>query len=89
VHNFRVQAYLDDIAPDAVEIELYADPLPGGAPARHKLTRGEPLVGAAKGWLYTAQVKTNRPAGDFTARIIPHHPAASIPLQAPQILWQR
>ena len=32
-HNFRVQAYLNDLDPDAVEIELYAEPLPGGAPA--------------------------------------------------------
>jgi glycogen phosphorylase len=89
VHNFRVQGYLDDIDSDAVEIELYADPLPGGASACYKLTRGEPLVGAAKGWTYVAQVKANRPAGDFTARIIPRHPEAAIPLEAAQILWQR
>ncbi len=89
-HNFRVQAYLDDL-----------DPGRGGnravrrtrcpAARRHaiKLTRGEPLVGAAKGWTYVAQVKTNRPAEDFTARMIPRHPEASIPLEAAQILWQR
>ncbi len=88
-HNFRVQAYLDDIDPDAVEIELYADASPSGAPARYKLTRGEPLVGAAKGWIYMAQVKTTRPAEDFTARMIPRHPEASIPLEAAEILWQR
>ncbi len=89
VHNFHVQVYLDEIDPDAVEIELYANPLPGGVPARYRLTRGEPLVGAAKGWTYAAQVKTKRPAEDFTARIIPRHPEASIPLEAAQILWQR
>ena len=44
---------------------------------------------AAKGWIYTAQIKSDRPAGDFTARLIPRHSAASIPLEAPQILWQR
>jgi starch phosphorylase len=89
VHSFRVQAYLDDIDPDAVEIELYAEARPGGAPARYQLSRGEPLVGAAKGWTYVAQIKADRPAGDFTARIIPRHPEAAIPLEAAQILWQR
>ncbi|MGO9061086.1 MAG: alpha-glucan family phosphorylase [Candidatus Binataceae bacterium] len=89
VHNFRVQAYLDDLDIDAVEIELYAAPLPGGAPERYPLARGEALVGAAKGWNYVAQVKTSRAAGDFTARMIPRHPEAPIPLEAAQILWQR
>jgi len=89
VHNFRVQAYLDDLDPDAVEIDLYAEPVSGGAPERYPLTRGEALVGAAKGWTYLAQVKTSRAASDFTARMIPRHPEAAIPLEAAQILWQR
>ncbi len=88
-HNFRVQAYLDNLDPEAVEIQLYADPLPGGAAECYRLAQGEPLVGAAKGWTYAAQVKTNRPAGDFTARIVPRHPDAAIPLEAAEILWQR
>ena len=72
-----------------MEIQLYADPLPGGAPECCRLAQGEPLVGAAKGWTYAAQVKTNRPAGDFTVRIVPRHPDAAIPLEAAEILWQR
>jgi glycogen phosphorylase len=87
--NFRVQVYLDDIDPGLIEAQLYAEPLPGGTPGLHKLVRGEPLVGAANGWTYTAQVKTNRNPDDFTARLIPRHPAASVPLEAAQILWQR
>ena len=89
VHNFRVQAYLNDLDPGAVELDLYAEPLPGGAPERYPLARGEALVGAAKGWTYLAQVKTNRAASDFTARMIPRHPEAAIPLEAAPILWQR
>jgi glycogen phosphorylase len=89
VHNFRVQAYLDDLDPGAVDIQLYANALPGGAPECYRLAQGEPLVGAAKGWTYVAQVKTNRAGSDFTARIIPRHPEAAIPLEAAEILWQR
>jgi glycogen phosphorylase len=89
VHNFRVQVYLDDIDPEAVEVELYAESPRGAGEVRQPLTRGEPMVGAAKGWVYTGQVKADRAANDFSARIIPRHPQAAIPLEAPQILWQR
>jgi hypothetical protein len=30
-----------------------------------------------------------RPAGDYTPRVIPNHPAAIVPLEAAQIVWQR
>jgi glycogen phosphorylase len=53
------------------------------------MTRGEPLVGATHGYLYSAHVPATRPAGDYTPRVIPHHPAAIVPLEAAQILWQR
>jgi starch phosphorylase len=70
-------------------VELYAQALPDGAEVRHRLERGEPLVGATRGWTYTGQIKADRPAADYTARLIPHHPQAAIPLEAAQILWQR
>jgi starch phosphorylase len=38
---------------------------------------------------YSAQISATRPASDYTGRIIPHHPNASVPLEAKQILWQR
>jgi starch phosphorylase len=38
---------------------------------------------------YSAQMSATRPASDYTARIVPHHPNASVPLEARQILWQR
>jgi glycogen phosphorylase len=89
IHNFRVQVYLDDLEPDAVDVELYAPPLNGIGATRHRLVRGEPLVGAVRAWPYTGQIKADRPATDYTARIIPHHPEASVPLEAACILWQR
>lgn len=87
--DFRIQIYLDEIDPDMIEAELYTSLRPGEAPERHKLVRGEPLVGAANGWTYTAQFETNRNPDEFTARVIPRHPEASVPLEAAQILWQR
>ncbi len=30
-----------------------------------------------------------RPASDYTVRIIPYHPAAVVPIEVDQIIWQR
>jgi glycogen phosphorylase len=65
-HLFQVPVYLDDLEPDAVRVELYADGRDGTTPVRQKMTRGEPLVGATHGYLYSAHVPATRPAGDYT-----------------------
>jgi starch phosphorylase len=83
-HNFEVQVYLDELDPEAVRVELYADP-----DVRHTMTRGPQLVGSANGYVYTARVPADRPATDYTPRLVPYRPGAKVPLEAPQILWQR
>jgi starch phosphorylase len=87
-HIFKVEVYLKELDPDAVRVELYADPL-NGEPIRQSMTRGEPLTGPAKGYTYTASVPAVRPAADYTPRMIPFKAGAYIPLEANQILWQR
>ena len=52
------------------------------------MTRGERLTDA-NGYVYSARVPASQPATDYTARLIPHHPEAAVPLEAAQILWQR
>ena len=89
LHRFHVQVYLDELDPDAIDVELYADSQDGQPPARYKMTRRDRLVGATKGWIYAAQVPDQRPCADFTPRLIPHHPDAAIPMEAAQIKWQR
>ncbi len=84
---FAVQVYLDELDPDAVRIELYADT--GGEPFRQAMDRGQPLVGAAHGYLYSASVPANLPENQYTARAIPNHVGAFVPLEASEILWQR
>jgi starch phosphorylase len=85
-HRFQAQVYLDELNPDAVQVELYADALEGREPVRHAMVRGEQLVGE-NAWRYSAVVRADRPAGDFTARIIPYHKEASVPLELAEILW--
>ncbi len=84
---FQVQAYLDELDPEAVKVELYAEGLNGGAPLRQPMNRGERLVGSANGFIYTARLPATRPAIDYTPRLIPHHRSASVPLESSFILW--
>lgn len=87
-HHFQVQVYLNELGPDAVQVELYAQALDEGEPVRHIMTRGDALVGESA-WRYTATISSDRPATDFTPRVVPFHPEAFVPLESAQILWYR
>ncbi|HXV79181.1 MAG TPA: DUF3417 domain-containing protein, partial [Candidatus Binatia bacterium] len=87
-HFFQVQVYLGDLDPGAVQVELFAEPVNSSAPIRQKMARGEQLVGA-RGFNYSTRVSAARPAGDYTPRVVPFHPAAQVPLEETRILWQR
>jgi starch phosphorylase len=84
-HQFRVQLDLGGLSPDAVRVELYADARDGEPPVRHPMTR----TGDGAPSQYAAQVPANRPAGDYTPRVIPYLAGAAIPLECNAILWQR
>ena len=87
LHSFEIQVYLDELQADAVRVELYADGI-NGMPSEHvTMTRVRQLVGT--GYAYHAELAADRPASDYTARIIPSHPHAAIPLETARILWQR
>jgi glycogen phosphorylase len=40
-------------------------------------------------YVYDARIPAQRPASDYTPRLVPYHPAAVVPLEAHEILWQR
>jgi starch phosphorylase len=89
-HDFELQVYLGNLSPDFVQVELYANAPAGGAPERHVMVRnGRPESAEDDGAVYSVRVAAARPASDYTPRIIPHHPGALIPLEAPQIQWER
>jgi starch phosphorylase len=48
-----------------------------------------PCPDTPNSYTYSARVSAARPAIDYTARIVPHHPKALVPLEADQIVWQR
>ena len=86
---FEVQVWLNNLDPNAVRVELYADGASRGAPVRQEMTRVRQLGGAPGGYVYNAVVSAARPPEDYTARLIPHYDGAAIPLEDTRILWQR
>jgi glycogen phosphorylase len=88
-HVFEVQAYLGDVDPDSVRVELYADGVNGDGPVRQEMKCVRQLVGAARGYAYSARVDATRPPTDYTARAIPCCAGVAVPLEAARILWQR
>jgi glycogen phosphorylase len=53
------------------------------------MNRGDLLAGSVNAFIYAAEVPSSRPAGDYTARIVPAFADVHVPLEAKQILWQR
>ncbi len=87
-HVFEVQVYLGDLDPSSVRVELYAEGVNGDDPVRQEMARDGQLVGAS-GFIYSVELPATRPATDYTARVIPYHLGAKVPLEAARILWQR
>lgn len=88
-HIFEVQVYLEELDPEAVRVELYANGVNGSAAERVEMKRVRQLVGASNGYAYRAGAPAARPATDYTARLIPHRVGVAVPLEAAHILWQR
>ena len=89
LHFFWVQVFYGDMRSEDLKVELYANTLGEG--------KHDPVIMSAckdcptndlHAQIYRAQVSIDRPAGDYTPRIIPQHAGAAVPLEAEQILWQ-
>ena len=86
--QITVQAYLGDLDPESVRVEIYAEGFPGESPVVVSMNRERAIPGAVNGFRFTADVPGGRPAGDYTPRIVPWHPAAFIPTEDAHIAWQ-
>ena len=88
-HVFEVEIFLNDLDPNAVRVELYADGINGGDPVRVEMKCARPLPDPSRRCVYHATVPTARPARDYTARVMPHCDGVAVPLEDTRILWQR
>jgi starch phosphorylase len=86
-YHFDVPVYLDGLNPAYVKVQLYAngqhgapdvqaDLQPAGQGDAHSFT------------LYTGTAKADRPATDYTPRLLPFNDQLNIPLEYKKILWQ-
>ena len=85
--EFNAQVQLAGLAPTDVAVQLYANGVDGAGPQVYDmvLQSGSANDGTST---YRVTVPANRPAGDYTARVIPHLAGAAVPLEANHILWQ-
>ncbi|WHZ14384.1 MAG: Glycogen phosphorylase [Nitrospira sp.] len=88
-HIFEAEVYFNNLDPDAVRVELYADGINGSSPIREEMTRVRRLASESGGAIYRASVSAARFATDYTVRVIPYHAGVAVPLEVDLILWQR
>jgi starch phosphorylase len=85
--TFSLPVYLGDLPVDAVEAQLYAEPSGAEPGLMLPMQAAGPVPGAINGVLFRVQMATNRAASDFTARLVPRHPHAKVPLESNRIRW--
>ena len=87
-HFFEADVAPGLLTPDHFRVELYADSAPGNCASLEVMSASRPCADTPGAFTYSAQVSATRIASDYTARIIPGHPNALVPLEARQIIWQ-
>jgi starch phosphorylase len=86
-YRFQVQVIPGGLSPEQFKVELYANPITGSDP--EIVSACSFSKDAAGALLYSVCCSAKRPATDYTARIVPFHASASVPLETSEILWQR
>jgi glycogen phosphorylase len=88
-HFFQVQVWLGDLSSCDLSVELYADSRGEQDAEIVTMTAGDPPSDAKAPVTYHVDFPAARAPGDYTARVVPHHPNVAVPLEAGEILWQR
>jgi starch phosphorylase len=86
---FQMQVFPGGLSPDQFKVEIYANPVAGENSACEIVAASHSSTDSAGALLYSVRIPAKRPATDYSARLIPFHPNAAVPLEAAQILWQR
>ena len=84
-HEFRIVVHLGALTPEDIRVELYTQS--GNQP--WQLTCIQRPAGEDDSYVFQANLPADRPTTDYTPRIVPYYPGASVPIESPYILWQR
>jgi len=88
-HRFQVSVVPGGLHLHQLSVELYAGPT-GETGAKPEILAACKFSEEPSGTLvYSVCCSAKRPASDYTARLVPSHASALVPLEAGQILWQR
>jgi starch phosphorylase len=88
-HRFRVEVVPGGLHADQFRVELYASQVNSSVPNPEVIPACECSADPSGILLYSVCCPATRPASDYTARVVPAHAGAFVPLEASQILWQR
>ena len=88
-YTFKLSVYYDDFDPEAIQVQLYAEARNGSNGEIHPMVRGKQFSKPEPGWSYSARIPVQRPAGDYTPRVIPTFEGAAVPIETNRILWYR
>src|SRR5579875_250836 len=84
-----VEVRLGEVAPQAVNVELYAEATAvGKLPLRVKMECVGKLAEQPATYAFRAAIPSTQPASTYALRVIPYHPELLGPIEAPQILWR-
>ncbi|MBD3629715.1 alpha-glucan family phosphorylase [Cyclobacterium sp.] len=87
-HVFQASLMLEEIHPEWVSVEIFAENRNGAMPEKIKMQRVENMDDHGH-QVYTGKVPANRPLAHFTIRVIPFCTELALPLESSYILWQR
>jgi len=87
-HFFQAEVAPGSLTPDHLRVELYADSAHVQGVCCEAMKAIGPSADTPGAFNYLAQVSATRPASDYTARVVPYHLNAAVPLEASQIVWQ-
>jgi starch phosphorylase len=85
----EVVVHLGRLDPAAIRVQLFASPVEGEPPECVDVGAGAPLPEATGTVVFKTRFATMWPAEHYTARVVPYHPEASVPLEQWRILWHR
>jgi starch phosphorylase len=88
-HFFEADVAPGSLTPDHFRLELYADASQETGSSLEAMNASGPRTDTPGAFTYSTQVSATRLASDYTARIVPFHVNALVPLETDRIVWQR
>ena len=88
LHRFQITVFCGVLRPDQFRLELYAGSPDGSGGKPEVLASCSSSAGLSGAIVYSVCCSSKRPATDYTARLVPSHPGALVPLESQQVLWQ-